>query len=178
MSKAPLIAGTMQTDPRSGGVKRSSGVNVLPIVTEGSWINHWGRQSVPYCRSCSACWSRLFFRVWKAWTEARDNANEEIDWVLIGYDGNSKTDLTLLEKGNGGIDVISGKLPPGVPVFGGVRTSKGRFVSFLYIDEDCSAMKRGRTLMYKNGTWQQNGDANPNSIWSYTCDFLFLSLFL
>ena len=35
MSKAPIIAGTMQTDPRSGGVKRSSGVNVLPIVNEG-----------------------------------------------------------------------------------------------------------------------------------------------
>ncbi len=35
MSKVPIIAGTMQTDPRSGGVKRSSGVNVLPIVNEG-----------------------------------------------------------------------------------------------------------------------------------------------
>lgn len=87
-----------------------------------------------------------------AWIEARDDANKHVDWVLIGYDGNSKTDMTLLEKGNGGIDVISGKLPPGIPVFGGVRTSKGRFVSFLYIDEDCAAMKRGRTLMYKNGT--------------------------
>eukprot|EP00980_Cylindrotheca_fusiformis_P011654 scaffold2751_cov131-Cylindrotheca_fusiformis.AAC.21 len=122
MSKAPMIAGTMQTDPRSGGVKRSSGVNVLPNVTE-------------------------------AWIEARDDANKEVDWVLIGYDGNSKTDMTLLEKGNGGIDVISGKLPPGNPVFGAVRTSKGRFVSFLYIDEDCPAMKRGRTLMYKNGVF-------------------------
>ena len=31
---APMIAGTLQTDPRSGGLKRSSGVNVLPIVAE------------------------------------------------------------------------------------------------------------------------------------------------
>eukprot|EP00523_Entomoneis_sp_CCMP467_P002253 CAMPEP_0168747898 /NCGR_PEP_ID=MMETSP0724-20121128/15895_1 /TAXON_ID=265536 /ORGANISM="Amphiprora sp., Strain CCMP467" /LENGTH=134 /DNA_ID=CAMNT_0008795705 /DNA_START=35 /DNA_END=439 /DNA_ORIENTATION=- len=29
-----MIAGTLQTDPRSGGVKRSSGVNVLPQVAE------------------------------------------------------------------------------------------------------------------------------------------------
>ena len=29
-----MIAGTLQTDPRSGGVKRSSGVNVLPEVAE------------------------------------------------------------------------------------------------------------------------------------------------
>ena len=36
MSKAPMIAGTMQTDPRSGGLKRSSGVTVLPIVDEGT----------------------------------------------------------------------------------------------------------------------------------------------
>ena len=27
-----MIAGTLQTDPRSGGIKRSSGVNVLPEV--------------------------------------------------------------------------------------------------------------------------------------------------
>ena len=38
MSKAPPpIAGTLQTDPRSGGIKRSSGVNVLPIVAEGTF---------------------------------------------------------------------------------------------------------------------------------------------
>mmetsp|Transcript_10519 Transcript_10519/g.20137 ORF Transcript_10519/g.20137 Transcript_10519/m.20137 type:complete len:136 (-) Transcript_10519:1995-2402(-) len=29
-----MIAGTLQTDPRSGGIKRSSDVNVLPIVAE------------------------------------------------------------------------------------------------------------------------------------------------
>jgi hypothetical protein len=36
MSNVPILAGTMQTDPRSGGVKRSSGVNVLPVVNEGT----------------------------------------------------------------------------------------------------------------------------------------------
>lgn len=33
-----MIAGTLQTDPRSGGVKRSSGVNVLPSVAEGACL--------------------------------------------------------------------------------------------------------------------------------------------
>ena len=34
VSSKRMIAGTLQTDPRSGGVKRSSGVNVLPEVSE------------------------------------------------------------------------------------------------------------------------------------------------
>ena len=60
--------------------------------------------------------------------------------------------MTVLEKGNGSVEGVSAKLPPGVPVFGGIRLAKkNRFVQFLYIDEDCPAMKRGRTLMYKNG---------------------------
>ncbi|CAJ1954503.1 unnamed protein product [Cylindrotheca closterium] len=122
MSKAPMIAGTMQTDPRSGGVKRSSGVTILPVVTE-------------------------------AWAEVRDDGNADIDWILIGYEGNSKTDMTLLEKGSGGLEAIANVLPPGVPSFGGVKLSSGKFVSFLYIDDDCPAMKRGRTLMYKNGVF-------------------------
>lgn len=61
--------------------------------------------------------------------------------------------MTLLEKGSGGLEAIAGVLPPGKPVFGGVKLSSGKFVSFLYIDEDCPAMKRGRTLMYKNGMY-------------------------
>jgi hypothetical protein len=122
MSNAPILAGTMQTDPRSGGVKRSSGVNVLPAVIE-------------------------------AWAEVRDDTKKDVDWILIGYDGNSKTDMTLLEKGNGGIDVMSTKLPVGEPIFGGVRLSKGRFVHFVYVDEACPPMKKGRTLMYKNGVF-------------------------
>lgn len=117
-----MLAGTMQTDPRSGGVKRSSGVNVLPVVVD-------------------------------AWSEVRDDANKEVDWVLIGYDGNSKTDMTLIEKGNGGMAAVSSKLQPGVPLFGGVRLSKGRFVQFVYVDENCPAMQKGRTLMYKNGVF-------------------------
>jgi len=87
------------------------------------------------------------------WAKIRDDKNSDYDWVLIGYDGNSKTDMTVLDSGKGGMEVVSGKLPEGNPVFGGIKLSTGRFVHFLYIDESCPAMKRGRTLMYKNGAY-------------------------
>ena len=74
----------MQTDPRSGGVKRSSGVNVHDSVKE-------------------------------AWAEVRDDANTAVDWILIGYDGNSKTDMILVEKGSGGLEAVASKLQDGVP---------------------------------------------------------------
>lgn len=130
-SNLPVVAGTMQTDPRSGGVKRSSGVNVLISVVE-------------------------------AWAEVRDDSNTEVDWILIGYDGNSKTDMTLIEKGKGGMDVLSNKISTvvseaGGVIFGGTRlfanNKSGRFVHFIYVDENCPAMKKGRTLMYKNGVF-------------------------
>ena len=121
-NKAPMVAGTMQTDPRSGGVKRSSGVNVLPLVGE-------------------------------VWNQIRDDKNQDLDWILIGYDGNSKTNMTVFDKGNGGMDVVSSKLSDTDPLFGGVRLSTGRFVHFLHVPENCPAMKRGRTLMYKNGVY-------------------------
>lgn len=38
-SSLPVVAGTLQTDPRSGGLKRSSGVNVLPCVAESKYSN-------------------------------------------------------------------------------------------------------------------------------------------
>ena len=118
----PEIAGTLQTDPRSGGVKRSSGVNVLPIVAE-------------------------------TWAEVRDDGNADVDWLLIGYEGSSKTDMTLLEKGSGGIEAVCAKLPDDTPVFGGIRLTNGKFVSFVYMGDSVPAMKRGRTLMYKNGVF-------------------------
>ena len=71
----------------------------------------------------------------------------------MGADGNSKTDITLLDKGSGGVAGVSAKLPPGIPVFGGIRLSTGRFVTFLYIDDEVVGIKRGRMLMYKNGVF-------------------------
>lgn len=93
-----------------------------------------------------------FARINTVWAQVRDDNNKDIDWVLIGYDGDSKTDMTVVDKGNGGVEAISSKLPSDTPVFGGIRlTSKNRFVQFLYVGEDVPGIKRGRTLMYKNG---------------------------
>jgi hypothetical protein len=62
--------------------------------------------------------------------------------------------MTVIDSGSGGMEAVSAKLPEGGnPVFGGVRLSSGRFVQFLYIDDTCPALKRGRTLMYKNGAF-------------------------
>jgi hypothetical protein len=93
----------------------------------------------------------LYYDYYVVWSQIRDDTNKDVDWLLIGYDGNSKTNMTVFDQGNGGMAVLSSKLPEGEPVFGGVRLSKGRFVHFLYLPEGCSAIKRGRTLMYKNG---------------------------
>jgi len=117
----PLVAGTLQTDPRSGGIKRSSGVNVLPIVAE-------------------------------SWSQVRDERDLSVDWILVGYDGDSKTDLTVIAKGKGGIDSASLALPEGMSVFGGCRLkSTGRFVTFFYADESTPAMQKGRASLHKNG---------------------------
>jgi hypothetical protein len=42
---APIIAGTLQTDARSGGIKKSSGVIVLPIVGESEYIRSLAQKS-------------------------------------------------------------------------------------------------------------------------------------
>jgi hypothetical protein len=36
-TKPTIIAGTLQTDARSGGIKKSSGVIVLPIIGESEY---------------------------------------------------------------------------------------------------------------------------------------------
>lgn len=115
-----MIAGTLQTDPRSGGIKRSSGVQVLPEVAE-------------------------------AWKQVRDNQNSQVDWVLLGYEANSKTNITLLQKGEGGIESCTANLLESDPCFGGVRLANGRFVGFYFAPENASAMKKGRASMHKNG---------------------------
>ena len=57
-----------------GGVKKSSGVNVLPIVAE-------------------------------TWAKVRDDTNTEVGWLIASFDGNSKTDITILTSGSGGVAV-------------------------------------------------------------------------
>lgn len=86
------------------------------------------------------------------WSQVRDDGNISVDWILVGYEGNSKTDITLLAKGNGGIDSVSKALPQGTAVYGGCRLKgSGRFVTFFYADDNTPAMQKGRASLHKNG---------------------------
>ena len=71
--------------------------------------------------------------------------------MTAGFDNGSKTDITVLQKGNGGVSACAEALPETEPVFGGFRLSNGRFRCFYYAPEGASVMKKGRASMYKNG---------------------------
>ena len=104
---------TLLTDPRSGGVKKSSGVNVLPLVAE-------------------------------TWAQIRDDSNTDVDWLIASFDGKSKTDITVIASGSGGIEACAAALPENAALYGGVRLESGRFVTFYYAPEGCPVMQRGR----------------------------------
>mmetsp|Transcript_28227 Transcript_28227/g.51428 ORF Transcript_28227/g.51428 Transcript_28227/m.51428 type:complete len:137 (+) Transcript_28227:171-581(+) len=111
---------TLFTDPRSGGVKKSSGVNVLSIVA-------------------------------KTWAQVRDDSNVDVDWLIASFDGNSKTNVTVVASGSGGMEACAAALLENAACYGGLRLSSGRFVTFYYAPEDTPVMQRGRASMYKNG---------------------------
>ena len=71
--------------------------------------------------------------------------------MIAGYDNGSKTDITVLQKGRGGIVACAAALPESEPVFGGFKLSNGRFRHFYYAPEAASVMKKGRASMHKNG---------------------------
>jgi hypothetical protein len=106
-----------------------------------------------------------------AWAEVRNDSNPSVDWIIVGYDddGNSKTDITLLDKGTGGITACSEALPEGRAVFGGCRKENGRFVTFFYASAETPPMQRGRASMHKNGKHSSTKD-------SHDATFLFLTL--
>ena len=104
---------TLFTDPRSGGVKKSSGVNVLPIVSE-------------------------------IWAQVRDDKSD-VDYLIASFDGSSKTDITVVSSGSGGVEACAAALLENKPCYGGVRLRQnGRFVTFFYVPEGCPPMQRGR----------------------------------
>jgi Cofilin/tropomyosin-type actin-binding protein len=86
-----------------------------------------------------------------AWSEVRDNSNNEVDWLIAGYDNGSKTDITVRNKGNGGVKACAAALLENEPCFGGFRTSTGRFKHFYYAPDSASTMSKGRASMHKNG---------------------------
>ncbi len=106
---------TLFTDPRSGGVKKSSGVNVLPIVAE-------------------------------TWAQIRDDSNSDVDYLIASFDGSSKTDITIVSSGSGGVEACAAALLENKPCYGGVKL-RGRFVTFFYVPEGCPPLQRGRGKM-------------------------------
>jgi hypothetical protein len=105
---------TLFTDPRSGGVKKSSGVNVLPIVAD-------------------------------TWAQIRDDNNTDVDYLIASFDGSSKTDITVVVSGSGGVEACAAALLEDKPCYGGVRLRRnGRFVTFFYVPEGCPPLQRGR----------------------------------
>ena len=87
----------------------------------------------------------------KAWAQVRDNSNSDVDWLIASYVEGSKSDITVIAKGKGGPSECSKALSETEPAFGGCKTSNGRFTGFYYCPEGCSAMKKGRASMHKNG---------------------------
>ena len=74
--------------------------------------------------------------------------------MIAEYDGASKTDVTLLEKGGGGIEKCCVNLPEQKAVFGGIRLKcNSRFVTFFYASPGTPIMEKGRASMQKNGTF-------------------------
>ena len=107
---------TLFTDPRSGGIKKASGVHVLPLVTE-------------------------------TWAKVRDDANADVGWLIASFDGNSKTDVTVVASGPGGVEACAAALPEGAACYGGVRLTHGRFVTFYHAPDSCPVMQRGRGVL-------------------------------
>lgn len=86
-----------------------------------------------------------------AWSKVRDNGNVDVDWLIAGYDNGSKTDITVIAQGSGGVAACAKALPESEPVFGGCRLKTGRFQCFYYAPDGASVMKKGRASMHKNG---------------------------
>jgi hypothetical protein len=71
--------------------------------------------------------------------------------LICSYEGTSKTDITVFQKGNGGVVACAAALPESEPCWGGFKLKSDRFVGFYYAPENASAMKKGRACMHKNG---------------------------
>ena len=82
----------------------------------------------------------------------RDDKEDSINWLIAGYAPDSKTDVTVLHTGSGGLEDCRQHLSLSTPAFGGLRLIN-RFVSFFYggHEDHTTAMLRGRASLHKNG---------------------------
>jgi len=135
---------TMQTGCLTGGVKRSSGVNVLSNVSEN-------------------------------WSKVRDDGLPNTDWLICGFLEGSKTDVTTLFIGGGGVEALSNALKPNTPAYGGFRLrSNGRFVTFFHVgDETTSSLLKGRVCLYKQAVFNifQGSDCEVTVLPNVTTEY-------
>ena len=73
-------------------------------------------------------------------------------WMIVGYNGASKSNISILAEGSGGINECLNALPRDQTVFGGIRLGQ-ELVKFYFVDEGTSVVTKGRASMHKNGTW-------------------------
>jgi hypothetical protein len=71
--------------------------------------------------------------------------------LIAGYVTGSKTEITVVASGNGGLAACSQALSETEANFGGFKYGE-RFRHFYYCADGVSAMKKGRAMMHKNGT--------------------------
>jgi hypothetical protein len=71
--------------------------------------------------------------------------------LIAGYDNGSKTNITVIAKGGGGVEACAAALPENEPAYGGCRFSNGRFKAFYHCGDGVTPMKKGRASMHKNG---------------------------
>jgi len=146
---------TLLTDPRSGGVKKKSGVNVLPIIHE-TWSKV--RSDDDETTFLLATYAL--------------NSKQDIDLLRCGTDPNPLTAI-----------FSDPNLPQNSPIFGGMRiiqdndndndhdhdNSKVSFASFVYIGEEVGVMAKGRASMHTNGVLNVlegcSGDWNNVEVW-------------
>ncbi|KAL3779259.1 hypothetical protein HJC23_009196 [Cyclotella cryptica] len=65
----------------------------------------------------------------QTWSQVRDDSTPT-NWLIASFDGNSKTDVTVVASGSGGLEECSSKLLD-VACYGGIRLANGRFVTFF-----------------------------------------------
>jgi hypothetical protein len=106
----------------------------------GIWVRDGDGDSVVNLDCFTYNKNRFVFCV-KAWAEVRDNNNSSVDWMICSFLNGSKTDVTVISKGSGGVSACAAALPSGEPCYGGFKLKSGRFQHFYYVSDDTSVMK-------------------------------------
>lgn len=92
----------------------------------------------------------------QAWNDVR-NDDTDSNWILLGFVDNT-TIVTLKAKGTGNLEELIRNLNQNEIMFGGIRcsvTAKVKFYHIFFVGQNVSAMKKGKSSMYKSGVLQK-----------------------